>query len=65
MQACEAVDSEEAAEAPETAECPLPVGQLRMNFQPPAPNQQPAAVNQTPTGRRSRVNVKKSVQTYE
>ncbi|KAE8283483.1 Protein FAM117A [Larimichthys crocea] len=30
-----------------------------MNCQPSAPNQQPDTVNQTPSGRRSRVNVKK------
>ncbi|TKS92280.1 Solute carrier family 35 member B1 [Collichthys lucidus] len=32
-----------------------------MNCQPSAPNQQPDTVNQTPSGRRSRVNVKKLV----
>lgn len=38
---------------------------VMMSCQSSAPNQQPGAVNQTPAGRRSRVNVKKSVRTHE
>lgn len=38
---------------------------VMMNCQSSAPSQQPGAVNQTPSGRKSRVNVKKSVWSYE
>lgn len=38
---------------------------IMMNFQSSAANQQPVPVNQTPPGRRSRVNVKKSVRPRE